>query len=65
MRPWAAGGTTDLADGVLLCARHHRIMHHTGWDVRSGPDGRPEFIPPASVDPERRPRHNDRWRPAA
>ena len=65
MRSWAVGGNTDLADGVLLCARHHRIIHHTGWDVRSGPDERPEFIPPASVDPARRPRHNDRWRPAA
>lgn len=65
MRPWATGGSTDLADGVLLCARHHRIIHHTGWDVRPGPDDRPEFIPPASVDPERRARHNNRWRPAA
>ena len=65
MRPWAAGGSTDLADGVLLCARHHRAIHHSGWDVRPGPDDRPEFIPPASVDPERRPRRNDRWRPAA
>ena len=65
MRPWAAGGSTDLADGVLLCARHHRTIHHTGWDVRPSHDGMPEFIPPASVDPERRPRYNDRWRPAA
>ncbi|MGH3459195.1 DUF222 domain-containing protein [Aeromicrobium sp.] len=63
MRPWAAGGSTDLADGVLLCARHHRIIHHTGWDVRPGPDDRPEFIPPASIDPTCTPRHNDRWRP--
>lgn len=65
MRPWAAGGSTDLADGVLLCAHHHRTIHHTAWEVRPGPGGSPEFIPPKSVDPHRRPRGNDRWRPAA
>ena len=59
MRPWAVGGGTNLADGVLLCARHHRIIHHTDWDVRPGPDGQPEFIPPSGGSP----RYNDRWRP--
>lgn len=65
LRPWAAGGATNLADGVLLCARHHRTIHHTGWDVRPGPNGRPDFIPPPSVDPRQRPRQSDRWRPAS
>lgn len=64
MRPWAAGGSTDLADGVLLCAHHHRVIHHSEWDVRTGRRGTPEFVPPASVDRHRRPRTNNRWRPA-
>ena len=25
--PWAAGGRTDLADGVLLCSWHHHRAH--------------------------------------
>lgn len=65
INPWGAGGKTDLEDGVLLCARHHRIIHHTDWDVRLSQDGTPEFIPPRSVDPQQRPRRNDRWRPAS
>jgi hypothetical protein len=64
IKPWSTGGNTDLTEGVLLCARHHRIIHHTDWDVRLSRDGTPEFIPPTSVDPRRRPRRNDRWRPA-
>lgn len=62
--PWAAGGRTNLNDGVLLCARHHRLIHHTGWQVRLGRDGMPEFIPPRPVDPHQRPQRNDRRRPS-
>jgi hypothetical protein len=25
--PWAAGGRTDLADGLLLCSWHHHRAH--------------------------------------
>jgi len=25
--PWAAGGRTDLADGLLLCSHHHHRAH--------------------------------------
>jgi uncharacterized protein DUF222/HNH endonuclease len=63
INPWSAGGSTDLADGVLLCARHHRTIHHTDWQVRPGPEGHPEFVPPRHVDPQQRPRVNDRWKP--
>lgn len=28
--PWARGGKTDLADGVLLCTHHHHRIHETG-----------------------------------
>ena len=62
LRPWASGGSTDLADGVLLCGTHHRLIHQSEWSVRRAADGQPEFIPPAHLDPHRRPRRNDRWR---
>jgi hypothetical protein len=56
IRHWADGGVTSLSNLVLLCRRHHTIIHSTPWEVRLDPDDqRPEFLPPASLDPERRP----------
>lgn len=56
---WAVGGPTDVDSLVLLCAAHHRVIHHGEWEVRSNPtDHRPEFIPPAHVDARRRPLRN-------
>jgi hypothetical protein len=52
------GGPTDVDNGVLLCKFHHGVIHHGDWTVRMGRDRRPEFIPPAFIDPERRPRRN-------
>jgi hypothetical protein len=44
---WADGGKTDLDNLVLLCGEHHRVLHHTPWQVRLNPtDGKPEFLPP-------------------
>ena len=44
---WADGGVTALHNLVLLCGHHHRVIHHTPWQVRLNPhDGRPEFRPP-------------------
>jgi hypothetical protein len=44
---WADGGPTSLANLVLLCGEHHRVIHHTPWQVRLRPeDQRPEFLPP-------------------
>ena len=44
---WLHGGTTKLANLVLLCGHHHRVIHHTPWEIRLNPhDGRPEFLPP-------------------
>ena len=36
--PWAGGGPTDLANGRLLCPRHHRLAHDRRYDVRHHPD---------------------------
>ncbi|MFF4880576.1 DUF222 domain-containing protein [Micromonospora sp. NPDC000668] len=55
---WAAGGNTSLTNAVLLCAHHHRHIHHGDWTVRLGDDGHPEFVPPAWLDPDQLPRRN-------
>ena len=44
---WADGGKTSLDNLVLVCSHHHRVLHHTPWQVRLNPhDGKPEFLPP-------------------
>ncbi|SCF25673.1 HNH endonuclease signature motif containing protein [Micromonospora chokoriensis] len=58
IRHWADGGSTSLANSVLLCAHHHRHLHRGDWTVRLGGDGHPEFVPPAWLDPDRIPRRN-------
>jgi hypothetical protein len=46
---WANGGRTALANLVLLCRRHHRMLHgRTGWIV-SMREGRPEFRAPGDT----------------
>ena len=53
--PWESGGDTSLANCVMLCKTHHRLVHHSDWIVRIR-DGTPEFVPPRWIDPEQRPR---------
>ncbi|WP_433276566.1 DUF222 domain-containing protein [Pseudonocardia xinjiangensis] len=52
---WQDGGDTALHNCVMLCRACHRLLHHSDWQVRIR-DGLPEFIPPAWIDPGRRPR---------
>jgi hypothetical protein len=58
IQSWIDGGPTSLSNSVLLCRHHHRVIHHSTWTVHLTPDGRPEFTPPAHLDPQQRPRHN-------
>ncbi|MFI7575466.1 DUF222 domain-containing protein [Micromonospora sp. NPDC049497] len=58
IRHWSDGGPTRLDNAVLLCGHHHRVVHQGEWAVRPGSDGRPEFLPPAWLDPQRVPRRN-------
>jgi hypothetical protein len=47
-------GPTDVENGVLLCAHHHKLVHNEGWKViRHGADY--FVVPPASLDPTRTP----------
>jgi hypothetical protein len=56
---WINDGPTDLINLVLLCGYHHRLIHHSEWQVRINPkDGLPEFIPPAYIDADQMPRRN-------
>ncbi|WP_072843557.1 HNH endonuclease signature motif containing protein [Rhodococcus tukisamuensis] len=57
---WSNGGPTALSNLVLLCKKHHTIIHKNHWAVKIESDGFPWFTPPAWVDPLRRPRpaHN-------
>ena len=64
IRHWADGGPTSLANGVLLCGAHHRLIERGDWEVRLAADGRPDFHPPPWIDPAPRPpRHHLHDRP--
>ena len=36
---WADGGETSMENLVLLCRRHHRLVHEEGFGVQAGPLG--------------------------
>ena len=40
---WADGGTTSIDNLVLLCRRHHRLVHHRRFTVEMT-DERPQFF---------------------
>lgn len=35
--PWPQGSLTDIDDGLLLCQRHHSIVHTKGWTLGRDP----------------------------
>lgn len=41
---WAHGGPTDRENLVLLCNRHHRLLHEGGWKITGHPEHELRFI---------------------
>ena len=39
LRHWVEGGETALGNLVLLCLRHHRMVHEGGWQIVRCDDG--------------------------
>ncbi|MBO0885366.1 MAG: HNH endonuclease, partial [Mycobacterium sp.] len=54
---WADGGPTSLNNLVLLCHRHHWIVHHENWHITFH-NGIPHVTPPPIIDPRQQPRRN-------
>ncbi len=46
VRHWADGGETRMDNLVLLCRRHHRLVHEGGFGVSTRPDGEIRFTYP-------------------
>jgi Domain of unknown function (DUF222)/HNH endonuclease len=46
LRPWQAGGATNLANLVLLCSRHHHLLHTPRWHTKLLPDNTLEVTNP-------------------
>lgn len=62
---WHTGGPTDLANLALLCWHHHAVCEpgrpaRDQWLIKMV-DGVPAAIPPARLDPTRRPRTHERF----
>ena len=70
IRPWWAGGASSLANALLVCPFHHRLVEpdpdqseRSQWRVHLDPaTGLPWFTPPAHIDPARTPRQHRRHR---
>jgi hypothetical protein len=43
---WIDGGSTDLPNLLLLCGRHHWMVHEGGWQIIKSDDGRVLTMPP-------------------
>jgi len=58
VRHWADGGETSLANCLLVCRHHHRLLHEGGWQVAWWGDGQPAFF-----DPRGGTHFDGRWQP--
>ena len=50
IRHWADGGETSLENLVLLCRRHHRLVHEGGFNCERTTGGKIEFRSPVGRD---------------
>ena len=46
---WADGGETSLRNALLLCRRHHRLVHEGGYRVVMDKEGQVVFFSPRGV----------------
>ncbi len=46
---WKRGGTTDLANLVLICTFHHKLVHEHGWELRRDPSGEVRWFRPGGA----------------
>jgi hypothetical protein len=46
VKHWADGGATTLDNLILLCRRHHRLVHEEGWTIELARDRELIAIPP-------------------
>jgi hypothetical protein len=46
---WIRGGPTDLENLVLLCHRHHRMVHEGNWQIAKTDDGQIMTIAPHQI----------------
>jgi hypothetical protein len=46
VKHWAEGGPTDTDNLVLVCGRHHRLVHERGWSITGTPDHGLTFLKP-------------------
>jgi Domain of unknown function (DUF222)/HNH endonuclease len=60
VHPWEHGGPTNMANLVLVCVRHHHLLHKPGWQAKlladatfevTTPDGRVLTTKPPSRTP--------------
>jgi hypothetical protein len=57
IKHWADGGETKLNNLLLVCTRHHRLLHEEGWKIEWwGKDRQPAFIDPKGQTHLGRPR---------
>ncbi len=51
LQHWTQGGPATLPNLVLLCRRHHRMVHEEGWGLRRGDHGRWGLVPSVKLVP--------------
>ncbi|WP_166979603.1 HNH endonuclease signature motif containing protein [Paramicrobacterium fandaimingii] len=43
---WENGGRTDVANGLIVCWFHHRLLDHGEWSLTRDKNGHPRLTPP-------------------
>jgi hypothetical protein len=68
VRPWWAGGSTDVDNLALLCPHHHGLLEPSRrhrddqWTIAMSADGHPSVYAPVRIDPLQKPRRHQRHR---